>query len=45
MNFVFVDDVKSVFKAALLGSKVGKIKGPALPRSKRSRIRPPAAAM
>src|SRR4029079_8478126 len=26
MKFIFVDDVKSVFKAALLGNKVGKIK-------------------
>src|SRR5262245_4713071 len=45
MRFIFVDDVKSVFKAALLGSKVGKIKGPSLHKSKRSRIRPPAAAL
>jgi ATP-dependent Lon protease len=45
MNFVFVDDVKSVFKAALLGSKAGKIKDPGLSKSKRSRIRPPAAAL
>jgi ATP-dependent Lon protease len=45
MNFVFVDDVKSVFKAALLGNKVGKVKGPSLHKSKRSRIRPPAAAL
>jgi ATP-dependent Lon protease len=45
MKFIFVDDVKSVFKAALLGNKVGKVKGPSLHKSKRSRIRPPAAAL
>ena len=37
MTFIFVDDVKSVFKAALLPDKVTKTKGPSLLKSKRSR--------
>jgi len=37
MKFIFVDDVKSVFKAALLPEKARVVKGPSLPKSKRSR--------
>src|SRR5256712_4637116 len=32
MKFVFVDDVKSVFKSALLDEKVHRVKGPRIPR-------------
>src|SRR5438105_11397290 len=32
MKFVFVDDVKNVFKSALLPDKVHKVKGPRIPR-------------
>jgi ATP-dependent Lon protease len=40
MKFVYVDNVKEVFKAALLSEKTRSIKGPSLLKSKRSRIRP-----
>src|SRR5215470_2237840 len=45
MKFVFVDDVKSVFKAALLPDKTKTIKGPSLLKSKRTRRVGPAAAV
>jgi len=45
MKFVFVDDVKSVFKSALLPDKAGKTKGPSLIKSKRSRSLRPSAAI
>jgi ATP-dependent Lon protease len=40
MKFILVDNVKSVFKAALLSEKAARTKGPSLLKSKRSRIRP-----
>jgi ATP-dependent Lon protease len=45
MKFVFVDDVKSVFKAALLPDKVQKVKGPKLLKTKRSRRVGPAVSV
>ena len=45
MNFIFVDDVKNVFKNALLQDKANKVKGPKLLKSKRSRRVGPAAAV
>jgi ATP-dependent Lon protease len=45
MKFIFVDDVKSVFKAALLPDKAKIIKGPSLLKSKRTRRVGPAAAV
>jgi ATP-dependent Lon protease len=42
MKFIFVDNVKDVFKAALLSEKTRVTKGPSLLKSKRSRIRPVA---
>jgi len=44
MKFVFVDDVKSVFKAALLPEKARIVKGPSLLKSKRSRSLGPSPA-
>src|SRR6185295_10524223 len=37
MKFIYADDVKSVFKAALLSPKVIRVKGPSLLKSKRSK--------
>src|SRR5215470_12589331 len=37
MKFVFVDNIKDVFKAALLPQKTKLVKGPRLLRTKRSR--------
>jgi ATP-dependent Lon protease len=45
MKFIFVDDVKSVFKAALLPDKVHKAKGPKLLKTKRSRRVGPSAEL
>jgi ATP-dependent Lon protease len=45
MQFIFVDDVKSVFKAALMPDKVQKVKGPKLLKTKRSRRVGPAAEL
>jgi ATP-dependent Lon protease len=43
MRFIFVDNIKEVFKAALLAQKIKVTKGPRLLRSKRSRSLGPAA--
>src|SRR5262245_42299128 len=43
MKFIFVDDIKDVFKAALIPDKVKVTRGPALLKSKRSRSLTPAA--
>jgi ATP-dependent Lon protease len=44
MKFIFVDDIKNVFRAALLDTRKATTKGPRLLRSKRSRGLRPAAA-